>query len=42
MVLLIIETLVCWRRRRIDPVAEMSLTQSDSSKNIACAGFVPI
>lgn len=32
--------LVCSRRRRITPVAEISLTQSDSSRIIACVGFV--
>ncbi len=34
--------LACWRRRRIDPVTEMPLTQSDSSRTISCAGFLPI
>ena len=28
-------------RGQIEPVAEISLTQPDSSRNIACAGFVP-
>ena len=32
----------CWRRCRIDPVTEMPLTQSDSSRTISCAGLLPI
>ncbi|WP_454846913.1 hypothetical protein [Pseudomonas farris] len=32
----------CWCRRRIDPVTEMSLIQSDSSRTSTCPGFVPI
>jgi hypothetical protein len=32
----------CWRRRRIDLVAEMLLTRSDSSQTIACSRLVPI
>jgi|RhiMetStandDraft_4_1073278.scaffolds.fasta_scaffold56419_2 hypothetical protein len=28
-----------WRLLQIDPVAEMSLTQLDPSRTIACAGF---
>ena len=31
----------CWRRRRTEPVAEISLTQSESLRTIAYAGFVP-
>jgi len=31
--------LACWRRRRIDPFAEISLTQSDCSRIIVCAEF---
>jgi DNA-binding transcriptional LysR family regulator len=31
---------VCWRRRRIDIVAEMSLSQSDSSQTITCSRLV--
>lgn len=34
--------MACWRRRRIDPVAEILLTQSDSSRIIVCAGFVQV
>ncbi|MDR8389273.1 hypothetical protein MKS85_27585 [Pseudomonas sp. JL2] len=33
---------LCWRRRQIDLLAEMSLTQSDSSQTIACSRLVPI
>ena len=33
---------LCWRRRRSDQVTEMPLTQSDSSRTISCAGFLPI
>lgn len=29
----------CWRRRRIDPVTEMPLTQSDSSRTISVLDF---
>ena len=32
----------CWHRRRIDPVAETSLTQSNSSRIIVCAEFVQV
>lgn len=32
----------CWRRGRIDPVAEISLTRSDSSRTTTFAGFVLI
>ncbi|MNF87166.1 hypothetical protein D3C84_696250 [compost metagenome] len=32
----------CWRRRRIDPVAEISLTRSDSSRTTTFIGIVPI
>jgi transposase-like protein len=34
------EETVCWRRRRIDPVAEISLTRSDSSRTTTFTGFV--
>ena len=32
----------CWRRRRIDPAAGISLTQSDPLRIIVCAGFVQV
>lgn len=35
------DRLECWRRRRIDPVTEVSLTHSNSSRTNTCAGFVP-
>jgi hypothetical protein len=33
---------VCWHRRRIDPVTEISLSQADSSPTIVCVGFAPV
>lgn len=37
-----IKVLDCWRLRRIAPVAETSLTQSDSSRILVCAGFLKV
>lgn len=30
----------CWRQRRIDPVAEISLTRADSLRTTTFTGFV--
>jgi hypothetical protein len=39
---LLFSLMICWRLRRISPVAEISLTQSDSSRILVCAGLLKV